>query len=192
MAQQKGITVYCASSVRIDKKYFEAAEELGKKIAATGLPVINGAGRMGLMGAVNDSVLAAGGKAIGVIPQFMVDNGWQHTGLTEMHVVKTMHERKALMAELSCGAIALPGGIGTFEELMEIITWRKLGLYSGNVVIYNVDGYFDDLIAMLRHAIDEGFMHDEHLDDVTIVTDADAAVKAAIAPSEKMPLITEF
>jgi uncharacterized protein (TIGR00730 family) len=192
MAQQKGITVYCASSVRIDKKYFEAAEELGKKIAATGLPVINGAGRMGLMGAVNDSVLAAGGKAIGVIPQFMVDNGWQHTGLTEMHVVKTMHERKALMAELSCGAIALPGGIGTFEELMEIITWRKLGLYSGNVVIYNVDGYFDDLIAMLHHAIDEGFMHDEHLDDVTIVTDADAAVKAAIAPSEKMPLITEF
>jgi predicted Rossmann-fold nucleotide-binding protein len=75
---------------------------------------------------------------------------------------------------------------------MEIITWRKLGLYSGNVVIYNVDGYFDDLIAMLHHAIDEGFMHDEHLDDVTIVTDADAAVKAAIAPSEKMPLITEF
>jgi hypothetical protein len=192
MTQQKGITVYCASSIRIDKVYFDAAEELGKKIAATGLPVINGAGRMGLMGAVNDSVLAAGGKAIGVIPQFMVDNGWQHTGLTEMHIVKTMHERKALMAELSRGAIALPGGIGTFEELMEIITWRKLGLYSGNVVIYNVNGYYDRLIDMLRHAINEGFMHDDNLNDVAIVTDADAAVKAAIAPSEKMPLITEF
>jgi uncharacterized protein (TIGR00730 family) len=192
MTQQKGITVYCASSVRIDKVYFDAAEQLGKEIAATGLPVINGGGRMGLMGAVNDSTLAAGGKAIGVIPQFMVDNGWQHTGLTELRIVNTMHERKALMAELSCGAIALPGGIGTFEELMEIITWRKLGLYTGNVVIYNVNGYFDNLIAMLHHAVEQGFMHDEHINDVTIVTDAKSAVKAATAPSSKMPLITEF
>jgi uncharacterized protein (TIGR00730 family) len=122
----------------------------------------------------------------------MVDNRWQHTGLTELRIVNTMHERKALMAELSCGAIALPGGIGTFEELMEIITWRKLGLYTGNVVIYNVNGYFDNLIAMLHHAVEQGFMHDEHINDVTIVTDAKSAVKAATAPSSKMPLITEF
>jgi uncharacterized protein (TIGR00730 family) len=190
--QNKGIAVYCASSTRIDQSYVDAANALGREIAKAGVPVINGAGSMGLMGAVNDSVNAAGGTTIGVIPRFMVEHGWQHTSLSEMHVVETMHERKALMAKLARGVIALPGGIGTYDELIEIITWRKLGLYDGNIVVMNVNGYFEPFFALLKHTIKEGFMNGEHLCRLAIVTDPKEAVKAALADSEEMPLITEF
>lgn len=160
----KGITVYCASSERIAPVYFEAARSLGRAIAAAGVPLIDGAGRIGLMGAVNDACLAAGGRAIGVIPAFMVEHGLQHDGLTELHVVATMHERKAMMASMARGVIALPGGTGTLEELTEIMTWQKLGLFDGRVALLNVDGYYDPLLAMFDRAVQRGFLDDSFRD----------------------------
>lgn len=149
---KKGIVVYCASSADIDEKYFAMARELGALIARAGVPVINGGGARGLMGAVSDGALVAGGEVIGVIPRFMVDKGFCHPSLTKTIITADMHERKRTMAELSMGAIALPGGVGTFEELMEILTWQKLSLYHGPVVILNQDGYYDPLLQMLERA----------------------------------------
>lgn len=156
------ITVYCASSVNIDKRYFEVAVELGSEIARRGFTLVTGAGSMGLMGAVNDAAIVSGGRTIGVIPQFMVERGWNHNGLDRLEITDGMHTRKEMMASLSRAAIALPGGIGTFEELLEIITWRQLGLYDGNIVILNVNGYYDNLLAMLDTAIEQKFMNPDH------------------------------
>ena len=156
------VCVYCASSTQIDEKYFRAAEELGTLIAQKGLRLITGAGRMGLMNTVQEAVLAAGGKATGVIPTFMIKEGWHHTGLTELIETASMHERKQTMANLADGAIALPGGCGTFEELLEIITWKQLGLYLGPVIILNIDGYYDHLLALLDRALEDRFMRDIH------------------------------
>lgn len=156
------VCVYCASSTQIDEKYFRAAEELGTLIAQKGLRLITGAGRMGLMNTVQEAALAAGGKATGVIPTFMIKEGWHHTGLTELIETASMHERKQTMANLADGAIALPGGCGTFEELLEIITWKQLGLYLGPVIILNIDGYYDHLLALLDRALEDRFMRDIH------------------------------
>ena len=124
--------------------------------------LINGAGKIGLMRSVADAVLAHGGEVTGVIPTFMVEQNWHHTGLTELVEVESMHERKHLMAQLSDAVIALPGGCGTLEELLEIITWKQLGLYLNPIVILNVDGFFDPLLQMLDVAIAENFMRKEH------------------------------
>ena len=156
------VCVYCASSTQIDEKYFRAAKELGTLIAQRGLRLITGAGNMGLMCAVEDAALAAGGKVTGVIPSFMIQEGWHHTGLTELIETTSMHERKQTMATLADGAIALPGGCGTFEELLEIITWKQLGLYLGPVIILNIDGYYDHLLALLDRALKDKFMRDIH------------------------------
>ena len=156
------VCVYCASSTQIDEKYFRAAEELGTLIAQKGLRLITGAGRMGLMNTVQEAALAAGGKATGVIPTFMIKEGWHHTRLTELIETASMHERKQTMANLADGAIALPGGCGTFEELLEIITWKQLGLYLGPVIILNIDGYYDHLLALLDRALEDRFMRDIH------------------------------
>lgn len=153
----KGITVYCASSDSIADIYFEAATILGEEIARRGLPVINGGGRMGLMRATSDGALTAGGTAIGVIPQFMVDAGRNYDRLTETIVTADMHERKRVLAELSCGVIALPGGVGTLEEITEMMTARKLGLYQGKVVILNINHFYDNLIAFLADTEKQGF-----------------------------------
>lgn len=168
MEQSKadGIAVYAGSSNNINPLYFEAAEAIGADIARRGLVTVNGGGDMGLMGATINGALAAGGKTVGVLPRFMMDKGWAHPQLTECLVVKDMHERKATMARLSHGVIALPGGIGTFEELTEMMTWRKLGLFKGNVVILNINGFYDPLLEMFRRAGDEGFMRNG-LADVT-------------------------
>lgn len=155
---QKGITVYCASSPDINEEYRTAARRLARSIVQTGLPIVNGAGKSGLMGEINNACLEAGGTAIGVIPQFMVDRGWHHTQLSRLIVTPDMHTRKQTMARLSKAAIALPGGCGTLEELLEIITWKQLGLYDGNIVILNLRGYYDNLIKMLDEANRQGFM----------------------------------
>ena len=152
------ITVYGASAAGLDTCFHQAAKRLAVAAVNSGAAVITGGGTQGMMGTVNDTVLAAGGTAIGIIPQFMVDKGWGHRGLTFTEVTDSMHTRKALMARLSRGVIALPGGVGTLDELMEIITWRQLGLFDGNVVILNVDGYWDNLLDMLRTAERRGFM----------------------------------
>lgn len=160
----KSVCVYCASSTQVDKKYFDAATRLGTLLAEKNIRLINGAGSIGLMCSVSDAVLSAGGEVTGVIPTFMVEQGWHHTRLTELIEVETMHERKHTMAELSDAVIALPGGVGTLEELLEIITWKQLGLYLKPIVILNVDGYFDPLLCMLGKAIDENFMRAQHAD----------------------------
>ncbi|MDE6277820.1 MAG: TIGR00730 family Rossman fold protein [Muribaculaceae bacterium] len=166
---QKGIVVYGASSERIAPEFFDAARAVGAAIAHAGVPVINGAGSRGLMGATIDGALAAGGECIGVIPEFMAARGWAHEGIGDLRITPTMHERKALMASLSRGAIALPGGIGTFDELCEMLTWRQLGLYKGPVVILNTAGYYDPFLDMLAKAAAEGFMRagSEHLFELT-------------------------
>lgn len=176
------VAVYCASSPTLAPEYYEAARETGRLLALGGAAVVNGGGRMGLMAAVSDGALQAGGEAIGVIPQFMVDNGWHHTGLTRLDVVDSMHQRKSSIAAMSAAAIALPGGIGTFEELTEILTWRLLGLYDGNIVILNLNGYYDPLLQMFSRAIDDHFMKPEHRSMWQVASTPDEAVRLALAP----------
>ena len=156
------VCVYSASSTKIDPVYFDTAYELGTLLGQQHIRLINGAGNMGLMSAVSDAALAAGGEVTGVIPRFMVEQGWHHTGLTRLVEVESMHERKKMMADLSDAVIALPGGCGTLEEMLEIITWKQLGLYLNPVVILNVKGYFDPLLAMLQRAVEENFMRTQH------------------------------
>lgn len=156
------VCVYSASSTKIDPVYFDTAYELGTLLGQQHIRLINGAGNMGLMSAVSDAALAAGGEVTGVIPRFMVEQWWHHTGLTRLVEVESMHERKKMMADLSDAVIALPGGCGTLEELLEIITWKQLGLYLNPVVILNVKGYFDPLLAMLQRAVEENFMRTQH------------------------------
>ena len=162
MNKINSVCVYCASSTKIDSVYFDAARELGTLLGQRQIRLINGAGNMGLMSAVSDAALRAGGEVTGVIPRFMVEQGWHHTGLTQLVEVESMHERKKTMADLSDAVIALPGGCGTLEELLEIITWKQLGLYLNPIVILNVKNYFDPLLDMLRQAVDENFMRTQH------------------------------
>ena len=158
----KDVCVYCAPSTKIPSVYFDAAERLGQLLAEQGINLINGAGRQGLMGRISDATLACGGTVTGVIPHFMVEQGWHHHGLTRLIETETMHERKQLMAELSDGVIALPGGCGTMEELLKIITWKQLGLYLNPIIILNTDGFYDPLLTLLKQAIGQNFMRREH------------------------------
>lgn len=171
------VCVYSASSTQIDPLYVDAAKRLGRLLGEKRIRLVNGAGNMGLMAAVADATLQAGGEAVGVIPRFMVEQGWHHTGLTELHVVNDMHERKQLMARLSDGVIALPGGCGTLEELLEIITWKQLGLYLNPIVVLNVKGYFDPLLAMLAKAVEERFMRVRHGAIWQVATTPDEAIE---------------
>lgn len=171
------VCVYSASSTKIDAAYFEVARTLGTLLAQHGIGVVNGAGNMGLMAAVSDAALEAGGQVTGVIPRFMVEQGWHHTGLTRLIEVDDMHQRKQLMARMSDAVIALPGGCGTLEELLEIITWKQLGLYLNPVVMLNVRGYFDPLLAMLQHAVDEHFMGHVHGTIWTVASTPQEALK---------------
>lgn len=179
----QAITVYGASASGLDECFHEAARRVGCEAVKKGVAVITGGGTQGMMGTVNDTVLGAGGIAIGIIPAFMVERGWGHKGLSHIEITENMHARKALMAELSTGVIALPGGVGTLDELMEIITWRQLGLYEGNVVILNTDGYWDDLLSMLNTAEKRGFMRKGVSEDkLWHVTDnPEEAVRLAVA-----------
>ena len=152
------ICVYGASSSKIDDVYKTAAHSLGTLIGTSGHPLVSGGGRGGLMAEAIEGALEAGGEAIGVLPGFMVERQWQHPHLTRMVVTDSMHSRKHTMASLSQAAIAMPGGVGTLEELMEIITWRQLSLFKGNVVILNTEGYYDPLLQMLAGAAHKGFM----------------------------------
>lgn len=172
----KNVCVYSASSTKIDKKYFDAAEDLGRLLAKNEINLINGAGCLGLMKAVADATLEDGGTVTGVIPHFMVEQGWHHKGLTKLIETENMHERKQLMADLSDGVIALPGGCGTLEELLEIITWKQLALYLKPIVILNIDGFFDPLLEMLDRAIEENFMRTEHGNIWQVATTPEEAI----------------
>lgn len=173
----KNVCVYSASSTKIAPVYFQVAEELGRLLAMKQINLINGAGCIGLMAAISNAALEVGGTVTGVIPRFMVEQGWHHQGLTRLVETETMHERKQQMAELSDGVIALPGGCGTLEELLEIITWKQLGIYLKPIVILNINGYYDPLIEMLQKAIDEHFMRTEHAAIWQVATSAEEAVE---------------
>lgn len=162
MSEIKRVAVYAASSSQVSSEYIDAAAELGRTLAAEGIEIIYGAGKVGLMGALADAALDAGGKVTGVIPQFMVDNGWCREKLTNLIVTPDMHTRKEKIVSLADATIALPGGVGTLEELMEIITWKQLGLYANSIVILNTRGYFNPLKEMLERAVEEKFMREIH------------------------------
>lgn len=164
MNEINSVCVYSASSTKIDSLYFEAAAKLGQLFAERHIRLINGAGSLGLMRAVADAVLENGGEVTGVIPRFMVEQGWHHSGLTRLVEVESMHERKQLMADMSDAVIALPGGCGTLEELLEVITWKQLGLYLNPIVILNINGFFNSLLEQLEQAIDANFMRRQHGD----------------------------
>jgi len=156
------ITIYAASSSQVDPVYFDAARRLGELMAQHDITCINGAGSKGLMDCVSNASLANGGRVIGIIPQFMIDEGWSHNALSETIVTDGMHKRKQLMAEMSDACIALPGGVGTMEELLEIITWKQLGLYTKPIVILNTNRFYDELLTMLEKIKAEKFMHPKH------------------------------
>ncbi|MFT0438917.1 TIGR00730 family Rossman fold protein [Bacteroides faecis] len=177
MNQIHSVCVYSASSTKIASVYFEAAEKLGSLLAKQHIRLINGAGSIGLMRSVADAVLENDGEVTGVIPHFMVEQNWHHTGLTELIEVTSMHERKQKMANLSDGIIALPGGCGTLEELLEIITWKQLGLYLNPIIILNVNGFFDPLLEMLERAIEENFMRRQHGDIWKVARTPEEAVE---------------
>ena len=152
------VAVYCGSRFGDLPAYAEVARDLGRLIAQSGGSVVYGGGRVGLMGAVADAALAAGGPVIGVIPQALMDREVGHVGLTELHVVQTMHERKQLMAERADAFIALPGGIGTLEEIYEVWSWQQLGYHDKPVALLNVEGYYDALLDFMRVSFERGFV----------------------------------
>ena len=171
------ITVYLGANEGNDPSLRKAVRELGTWIGESGNRLVYGGSKSGLMGEIAESVLQAGGEVTGVIPHFMVEQGWQHKGLTEMIEVENMHQRKQKMADLSDAVIALPGGCGTLEELLEIITWKQLGLYLNPIVILNVNGFFDPLLEMLEKAIDENFMRRQHGDIWKVAQTPEEAVE---------------
>ena len=174
------VTIYGASSALIAPGYFDDARKVGALLAERGVKVVSGGGRTGLMAAAIEGARSAGGQTIGVLPQFMIDRSWQHPDLSEVISTPDMHARKRMMASLSGAAIALPGGVGTLEELLEIITWRQLGLYQGNVVILNTSGYYDPLLAMLRRTVDCHFMNPDHTSLWAIASTPEEAVTLAL------------
>lgn len=157
-APQKAICVFCGSAVGRREAYAEVARTTGRLLAQAGVAVVTGGGSVGLMGAIADGALEIGGTVFGVIPEALAVREIAHTGLTALHVVSNMHERKSLMAQLSGAFLTLPGGIGTYEEFFEILSWAALGLHAKPLGLLNIDGYFDPLIELLRHGVDEGFI----------------------------------
>ncbi|MCA3191409.1 MULTISPECIES: TIGR00730 family Rossman fold protein [unclassified Cupriavidus] len=166
----KSVCVYCGSSPGFRPEYAVAARALGQTMAEQGLALVYGGGKVGLMGIVADSVLAHGGTAIGVIPDALMQKEVGHRGLTELHVVRNMHERKQMMADRSDAFIAMPGGVGTFEELFETFTWAQLGYHDKPVGLLNVAGFYDGMLAFLNHAVGEGFLKQIHADMLHVST----------------------
>ena len=174
----KKVGVYCASSTNIDLAYYQAAETLGKILAQHRITILYGGGSVGLMGRLADSAMAQGGKVIGILPKFMNGLEWGHQGISELKIVKTLHERKNYILRNSDAVIALPGGCGTFEELLEAITWKRLGLYLNPVVIVNTCHFYDPLVELLENAITEQFMDARHRLMWTVVQESDEVVDA--------------
>jgi uncharacterized protein (TIGR00730 family) len=167
----RSVCVFCGSSAGRSGVYAKAARAVGRAVAVDGLRLIYGGAMVGLMGELADAALAAGGEVVGVIPVALVEREIAHAGLTEIHHVKSMHERKAMMADLADAFLALPGGVGTLEELFEIWTWAQLGHHRKPVGLLNVEGYFDPLLAFLDQQCREGFMRREHRDMLVVDDD---------------------
>ena len=183
----KSIAVYCASSNKIRASFVDAAETLGAIFASHGIRLVYGDGGIGLMAAVAKGVLDAGGEAVGVIPRFMVEQGWNNPRSTETIVTETMHERKATICNISDAMVALPGGIGTFEELLECLTWKQLGLHSNPVVILNTDGYYDRLLSCIDLMVEEQMMRPIHKDMYVVVSTPEEVLPAIMGGPEWDP-----
>ena len=182
------ICVFCGSRQGGRPEYVATARRLGELMAARGIGLVYGGGHVGLMGTLADAVLKAGGEVIGVIPDNLVQRELSHHGLSELHVVGSMHERKALMAERADAFIALPGGFGTFEELFEIVTWAQLGLHRKAVGVLNVGGFYDGLLALVDHAIGEGFIPEDNRALLLESDNADALLDLVIGYEPPPPV----
>lgn len=185
------LCVYCGSRPGASPAFADAAREVGRWIGQRGGQLVYGGGRNGLMGLVADSTLQAGGRVVGVIPKALVEKEWAHHGCTELHVVDTMHERKRLMAEHADAFLALPGGIGTFEEFFEVWTWRQLGYHDKPVGLLNVDGYYDGLLSFLRSSVQAQFMGEWQMDLMRVGADLetllpDLVQAAGMAPASRL------
>jgi uncharacterized protein (TIGR00730 family) len=174
------VCVYCGSRSGLDASYAQLAQDVGRWIGEHGGQLVYGGGRNGLMGLMADATLAAGGRVIGVIPKALVEKEWAHTGCTELHVVENMHERKRIMAEHADAFLALPGGIGTFEEFFEVWTWRQLGYHDKPVGLLNHNGYYDSLLEFLRSAVGQGFMSDWQMDLIQTESDSQALLESLV------------
>ncbi len=174
----KSICVFCGSSKGKKSVYENAGIELAQLLVKEGITLVYGGGNVGLMGILANAVLERGGNVIGVIPKALADKEVAHQNLTELHIVGSMHERKAMMAQLSDGFIALPGGIGTLEEIIEVFTWTQLGIHSKACGLLNVDGYYDKLFHFLQHMVDQEFLKPFHLSMMVMENQADQLLKA--------------
>jgi len=172
------ICVFCGSSKGANVQYESVARRLGELLVERNTGMVYGAGNVGLMGILADAVLHAGGKVIGVIPRALVDRELAHQGLTELHIVETMHQRKSLMADRSDAFIALPGGFGTADELFEILTWAQLGIHAKPIGLLNVGGFFDPLLDWIRHATAEQFIRPQHFELLNVASDAEDLLDA--------------
>ena len=181
MPDRPAVCVFCGSSAGENPRYADAARSVGRELARNRIDLVYGGGDVGLMGIVADAALQAGGYVVGIIPESLARREIAHEGLSELHVVPGMHERKAMMAIRSNAFLTLPGGIGTFEEFFEIATWAVLGIHRKPIGILNVDGYFDPLLAMLEHAVTEKFLRRAHLDSIQVGTDPEAIVASLIS-----------
>lgn len=188
MTKKLSICVYCGSRDNVATAYVRAAEEAGHWLASHGIRLVYGGGNTGLMGALANAALTAGGEVYGVIPQSLVNVERAHKGLTELKVVETMHQRKQAMAEASDAFLALPGGIGTFEEFFEVWTWRQLGYHDNPIGLLNTDGYYDGLLEFIHHSVDVKFMNAEQLGFLTVgnepATLLQTITRTALRPSE--------
>lgn len=179
----KKLCVFCGSNTGARPAYERAALALGKLLASSGIALVYGGGRVGLMGVLADSVLAAKGQAIGVMPRALVEKEIAHSGLTKLHVVGSMHERKALMADLADAFVLLPGGFGSWEEFCEVVTWTQLGIHRKPCGVLNVAGYYDALLALISHGVTEGFVRGAHREMVIMEEDAETLLsRLASAP----------
>ena len=170
------LAVYCGASMGSEPRFAEQARQLAGRMAARGVDLVYGGGHRGLMGVVADTVLTAGGRAYGVIPQSLVDLEVAHTGLTELHVVTTMHERKAMMTDLADAFVAIPGGVGTLDELFEAWSWNALGYHAKPFALLNEDGFWDELIAFLDTATRSGFLSPARRGQLIVARSADEAI----------------
>lgn len=180
------ICIFCGSSAGNDPKFAEAARATGQLLAAEGVEIVFGGGKVGLMGTVADAALAAGGRVIGIIPQSLVDSELAHTGLSDLHIVGSMHERKTMMADLADGFMALPGGAGTLDEMFEQWTWGQLGIHAKPCGFLDVDGYFAPIRAMATTMVDNGFLKPEYAAMLKFETEP-AALLAAFRAYEAPP-----
>jgi uncharacterized protein (TIGR00730 family) len=174
------VCVFCGSSTGNNPAFASAARQMGRGLAARGVGLVYGGGSVGLMGVVADAVMEAGGRATGVITEALAGHEIAHGELSDLHVVRTMHERKALMAELSDAFVMLPGGFGTYEEFMESVTWAQLGIHDKHCGILNVDGFYDGLLSFLGHAVDSGFIRRAQVDGLSVSDDVDALLDVIV------------